>query len=55
MVIFPLQSPEILPTIINTNKVEKWIVELRIAGVGENGDGDTEAGAQGSKLRRKHL
>ncbi len=38
-----------------TNKVEKWIVELRIGGVGENSNWDTEAGAQGSKLRRKHL
>ncbi len=38
-----------------TNKVEKRIVELRIGGIGENGNGDAEAGAQGSKLRRKHL
>ncbi len=38
-----------------TDKVEKRIVELRIGGVGENSNGDAEAGAQGSKLRRKHL
>jgi hypothetical protein len=41
--------------IISTNKVEKRIVELRIGGVGENSNWDAQAGAQGSKLRRKHL